>query len=115
MDATAFSIYAFGIYEMMAGLGFLAIPNLILSFLSMEKTTAPWIRVVGILAIIIGYYHFMIGQLTIEVLYWPTIFVRITFIILLILLVLTKKAPKKIILFGVVSLLSTIWTYWTLI
>ncbi len=31
MDGTAFSIYAFGIYEIIAGLGFLFFPNLILS------------------------------------------------------------------------------------
>ena len=115
MDATAFSIYAFGIYEIMAGLGFLAFPNSILSFLRIEKTLEPWIRIVGILAILIGYYHFMIGRLGIYDLYWPSIYVRIVFMLLLALLVLTKRAPKKIILFGVASLLSTIWTYATLI
>lgn len=115
MDATAFSIYAFGTYEIMAGLGFLAFPNSILSFLRMEKSIEPWIRIVGILAILIGYYHFMIGRLGINDLYWPTIYARILFIVLLALLVLAKKAPKKIILFGIASLLSTIWTYWTLI
>ncbi len=115
MDTTAFSIYAFGIYEIIAGIGFLSFPNLILSFLNMEKTIEPWIRVVGILGILIGYYHFKIGQLTISALYYSTIYVRIGFIFSLVLLALTKQAPKKIILFGVASILSTIWTYWTLL
>ena len=57
----------------------------------------------------------MIGRLGIYDLYWPSIYVRIVFMLLLALLVLTKRAPKKIILFGVASLLSTIWTYATLI
>ena len=90
MDGTAFSIYAFGIYEIMAGLGFLAFPNLILSFLKMEKNTEPWIRVVGILAILIGYYHFQIGQLAIHELYWTTMYVRVAFMLLLTFLALTK-------------------------
>jgi len=115
MDATSFSIYVFGIYEIIAGLGFLFFPNLILSFLRMEKTTEPWISIVGILGILIGYYHFQIGQLAIQELYWTSIYVRMTFMLLLIVLVLIKQAPKKIILFGVASILSTIWTYWTLL
>ncbi len=81
----------------------------------MEKTTEPWISVVGILAILIGYYHFQIGQLAIHELYWTTIYVRIAFMLLLSLLILIKQAPKKILLFGVASMLSMIWTYWTLI
>ena len=74
MDATPFSIYVFGIYEILAGFGFLFFPNLILSFLRMEKTTEPWINIVGILGILIGYYHFQIGQLAIQEQYFITFY-----------------------------------------
>ncbi|MFK7982985.1 MAG: hypothetical protein AB8G86_23600 [Saprospiraceae bacterium] len=115
MDAAALSIYAFGIYEMIAGLGFLCFPNLILSFFKIEKTVEPWIRMVGILAILIGFYHFKIGQLAIIQLYWVTIYARIGFICSIIGLVSTKQAPSQLILFSIASILSTIWTYFTLI
>ncbi len=57
MSSVALSVFVFGIYLVVAGLGFLVMPNTPLELLGVPTTDEPWIRVVGLLMVIIGYYY----------------------------------------------------------
>jgi EamA domain-containing membrane protein RarD len=52
------SFYAQLAYMAPMGLGFLFQPNLVLSTLGLEPTQEPWIRLVGLLALVLTYYYF---------------------------------------------------------
>ena len=58
MSAVALSIFVFGIYLIITGLGFAAIPNILLPLLKFPKSTEPWVRVVGIIVVVfIGKFY----------------------------------------------------------
>jgi len=56
MSNAAKSILVFGIYLVVIGLGFLVVPNTVLALFGFPTTNEPWIRVVGLLVLILGYY-----------------------------------------------------------
>ena len=59
MSRSAFSLRVFSIYMFALGSVLVAAPNLLLSFFGFAVTQEVWIRVVGMLVLIIGYLDFM--------------------------------------------------------
>jgi hypothetical protein len=57
MDSSTLSISVFGIYLIFAGAGFLFIPNVLLSFFKFSSTSELWIKVVGVLILIIALFY----------------------------------------------------------
>ena len=56
MSKAARSVFVFGIYLIVLGLGLLLFPNSLLGIISIPSTTEPWIRVVAMLLLILAYY-----------------------------------------------------------
>ncbi|MEA1881448.1 MAG: hypothetical protein U9N31_03525, partial [Candidatus Marinimicrobia bacterium] len=65
MSKPAKSVFFFGVYVVIAGLGFFIIPNTLLTLLGLQETTEPWIRILGFIAFILGYYYIRISKLEI--------------------------------------------------
>ncbi len=61
MSRAAKSLFAFGIYVIGAGVSFLAAPSMAVSLLRLPPATDGWVRVVGLLALVIGTYD-LIGS-----------------------------------------------------
>ena len=57
MTAAAKSLYYFGLYLYLAGATLIFIPNVFLSILGLPETNEAWIRIVGILTLVIGFYY----------------------------------------------------------
>jgi hypothetical protein len=57
MSSVTTSLLVFGIYLIVGGLGFAFAPNMGLGMFALPPTTEPWIRVVGTLILVIGYYY----------------------------------------------------------
>jgi glutathione S-transferase len=57
MDAAARSLVVFGGYLLANAVGLIFAPNLVLGLLGLPGTTEPWIRVLGLVAGVIGYYY----------------------------------------------------------
>ena len=57
MTAASKSVYYFGLYLYLTGITLIFIPNLFLSTLGLPETHEVWIRVVGVLAMVIGFYY----------------------------------------------------------
>ena len=58
MASAATTIKLFGVYVIMTGLTLLLTPNLLLALFGTPEAKEIWIRVLGALAIVVGYYYY---------------------------------------------------------
>lgn len=114
MSSSAISMFVFGIYVILLGMSQIFIPNKILPILKLPPTDEPWIRVLGVILAILGFYYMMAAQHEITIFFWATIIGRFGVLIGFVLLVLFKKAKPVLIIFGVIDTLGAIWTMVTM-
>lgn len=110
MSASALSVFVFGIYLIVAGAGFLFIPNSLLPIFKMPKTEEPWIRIMALLVILLGCYYVVAAQNELTVFFWSTVVGRFAILLGFALLVIAKKAKPVLITFGLVDAAGAIWT-----
>ena len=91
MNSATLSILIFGIYLLFVGTGFLFIPNILLPLFKLPKTEEPWIRVVGVLVLIIALFYLVAAYYNLTVIFWTTVFGRSFVLLSFGGLVLTKK------------------------
>ncbi len=115
MNSSTLSILVFGVYLIFVGVGFLFMPNLLLPLFKFPKTEEPWIRVVGILVLIIALFYLVAAYYNLTVIYWTTVFGRSFVFLSFAGLVIAKKSHPKLLLFGVIDALGAIWTLITLL
>lgn len=114
MNASAISLFVFGIYVILAGAGFVLIPNIILPVLKFPKTEEPWIKVLGIIIVLVGFYYIVAAENEFISFFWATVAGRFFVFVAFILLVVAKKAPPALIAFGLIDALGGLWTFLTL-
>ena len=114
MTKSAFSSFAWGLYLLFAGSGFLFIPNVLLPLFGLPTTTEVWIRVIGLLVAILGYYYIHCARTNALPFIRITVPGRIVFAIGLVALVLMGFSAPGLILIGVVDTLGALWTWWAL-
>lgn len=114
MSPSAISIFVFGIYVVLVGTGFLFIPNTVLPLLKFPKTNEPWIRVLGSVVVILGFYYIIAAQNELTPFFWATVIGRFALLVSFIVLVVTKKAQPMLIMFGVIDAAAGLWTLLTL-
>jgi hypothetical protein len=110
MSYAAKSILVFGIYMVLSGLGFLADPNTPMAMFGFPTTNEPWIRVVGILMIILGYYYIQSARNEVTYFFRLTVHARPFVLLCFIVLVIMGVAKPMLIVFGVIDLVGAIWT-----
>jgi hypothetical protein len=114
MTPAAKSIYYFGFYLYLVGATLIFIPNLFLSTLGIPETNEVWIRVLGVLVALIGFYYHQSGAKNISAFIPLTIPTRITVFIAFIVFVLLKMASPILIGIGGIDLAGAIWTFMAL-
>ncbi len=116
MSNTAKSIFCFGIYIIILGVSFMVVPNVFLSIITIPETTEVWIRIVGMLVFLIGYYYIRaaLNEEGMTNFFRWTVHARSSVIVFLIIFVILGFVKPIIILFGVIDLLAAIWTGITL-
>ena len=114
MSPSAISIFVFGIYIVLIGAGFLMIPNTILPLFKFPKTNEPWIRVMGTIVLILGFYYIIAAQNELTPFFWATVVGRFALLVSFIMLVVTKKAQPMLIMFGVIDAAGGLWTLLTM-
>lgn len=114
MSPSAISIFVFGIYIVLVGAGFLFIPNTVLPIFKFPKTNEPWIRVLGSVVVILGFYYIIAAQNELTPFFWATVIGRFAILVSFIVLVVTKKAKPMLITFGVIDAAGGLWTLLTL-
>ena len=111
MSNPARSITVFGVYLILSGLSFMTLPNIVLPLLGFQATTEVWIRVVGLLAAILGGYFLYSVRCDDRHFYRATVFARLAFFSGVTLFALLGLGSPLLVLFGLVDLAGASWTW----
>jgi hypothetical protein len=112
MSKAARSLFVFGIYLIVIGLGFLIIPNVVLRLFGFAETSEPWIRVMAMLLLLLAYYYIQAARNEMTGFFRYTVHARASVIVFFAAFVLLGLARPMLLLFAVVDLAAAIWT-WT--
>ena len=110
MNRAAVSVFVFSIYLVILGLVLVAVPNLLLSIFRIAETDEVWIRVVGMLVLILAYYYSTAARNNLTVFFRATVHARISVLVFFTAFVALGFAPATLILFGVIDAAAAIWT-----
>ena len=110
MSPAAKSLFVFGIYAVAAGAGLLLVPGLVLRTLGFPPAQDGWVRVVGVLAIVVGAYHIVGARNNLLSYIRASVWGRIAFALLLASLVVTSVMPTGLLLFAAIDLAAAVWT-----
>ncbi len=110
MHPASTSIKVFGLYVVITGLGLVFAPGLVLAPMGLPVPAEVWIRVLGVVAAILGYYYWVCGNANLVEFFRASIRGRIGFAVLVVLLIVLFKAPLQLLLFAGVDLAGAVWT-----
>ena len=111
MSLAAKILFVFGIYLFGLGLILLFVPNLILQFFGVPPTNEVWIRINGMFILCLSFYYVQAARNELTIFIRWTVWTRIAVIFYFAAFVLSVSAPKALLLFGLIDLLSAIWTW----
>ena len=111
MSQAAKSLFVFGIYLCGLGLVLVFVPNLILQVFGVPPTNEVWIRINGMFVLCLSFYYVQAARSELTVFIRWTVWARVAVIFYFAAFVLLVGAPKALLLFGLVDLLSAIWTW----
>ena len=114
MNRATTSILGWGIYLVAIGVTFLFLPNFALGLLGFSPTGEVWIRVLAMLAAILGYYHIRAARSGLTAFYPWTIHGRAFAVLCIVAFVVLNLAPPMLLLFAAFDLLGGLWTWWAL-
>ena len=110
MTNSARSVLVFAIYLVVLGLVLMIAPNFLLGLFSLPGVTDIWIRVVGMLVLLLGFYYSQAARQEMTEFFQWTVYARSSVILFFTAFVLLGLASPPLILFGAVDLLGAIWT-----
>ncbi len=111
MNNSAKSVYCFGLYLYLVGLTLIFVPNLFFQILHLPETNEVWIRIVGLLAFVLGFYYHRLAAMNITAFFKLTVPVRILVFVAFIAFVLLQFVEPVLILIGAVDLVGAVWTW----
>ncbi len=111
MHPAANSIKYFGFYAMLTGVGLALAPALVLMPMGIAAPTEIWIRVVGVLALVVGYYYWACGSANLVAFFRASVRGRALFAVLMVLLILVFSAPWQLLIFAAIDLAGAAWTF----
>jgi hypothetical protein len=114
MSHPAKSLFAFGIYLVGLGAILVVTPNTLLGLFGLPGTSEVWIRVAGMLVLLLGFYYIKAARKELTDFFQWTVYTRSSVIVFFIVFVLLGFVSPILILFGVVDLLGAVWTGLTL-
>lgn len=114
MTRAARSVFVFSIYLFVLGSILVIVPNRLLSLFGIPHTGEVWIRVVGMLVVIIGWYYLCAARHDLVPFFMCTVFGRTAVLVFFVGFVIAGFAPPILILFGVIDALGAVWTVATL-
>jgi hypothetical protein len=110
MSRSAISVFVFSIYLYLLGLVLVIIPDTLLGIFRFPKTDGLWIRVVGMLVIILGFYYSHAARAEFRPFLAWTVIGRTSVLLFFIAFVIADLAPPVLILFGVIDFAGAMWT-----
>ena len=114
MNQSTLSMMVFGLYISVLGLVFMIVPNPIITLFGFEPVTDIWIRIVGLILVILGYYYYMAIKEKAYNFYKWTAYGRFPIFFVFLAFVLLDLGPPILLLFGAFDTSCSIWTGWAL-
>ncbi len=114
MTPAAKSVYYFGFYLYLLGFTLIFIPNFLLKTMGLPETNEVWIRVVGLLVLLIGFYYHQAGAKNISAFIPLTIPTRMIVFVTFLAFALLQLASPMLAGFGAIDLAGAIWTFMAL-
>lgn len=111
MSRAAKSLFVFGVYLCVLGLILLLVPNLILRVFGVPPTNEVWKRINGMFVLCLSLYYVQAARNELTIFIRWTIWTRIAVMFYFAAFVLLVSAPKVLLVFGLIDLLSAIWTW----
>ncbi len=110
MSRAALSVFVFSIYLFILGAVLVIVPNVLLSLFRIPETNEVWVRVVGMLVLILGYYYSTAARNEMTMFLRATAYGRLSVLAFFIAFVVLGFAPSALILFGVIDAAAALWT-----
>ncbi len=110
MSKSAVSVFVFGLYLLLLGIFLIVAPNFLLGLFSIPSTSEVWIRVVGVLVLILSFYDIQSARKEMTEYIKLTVYARCSVIVFFTAFVLLGWVKPPLILFGAIDLLGAIWT-----
>ena len=114
MKRAARSILVVGIYLLLLGAALIAAPNLVLAPFGLPPTSDVWLRVVGVLVLVLGHYYVQAARHDLVPFYRATVPARVFVFLCFVAFVLFGLVKPPLILFGAIDLAGAAWTYFAL-
>ena len=114
MPAAA-TVNLFGYYVLITGLGLVLMPSRVLGLFGLPPATDGWVRVLGSLAVVVGYYYIRCAHANDRHFFRASVHGRFLFAGLTVLLVVAFGAPWQLLLFGAMDVLGALWTRYALV
>ncbi len=110
MSAVGRSLFVFGWYLAALGALLVVVPNVLLAVFGLPPTDEPWIRVAGVLVLVIAYFDVRMGREDFLPYARFTVHARVGVLVLFAALVVAGVARPILILFGAVDFAGALWT-----
>jgi hypothetical protein len=110
MSAVARSLVVFGWYLVAFGALLVLVPNLLFSIFGLPPTDEVWIRVVGVLVLIIGYFNVRLGRADFLPYAQLTVHARVSVFVFFVAFVLAGLVKPILILVGAIDFAGALWT-----
>ena len=111
MSYPAKTMLVFGCYLLALGLMLLLIPNLLLGIFQMPQTSEVWVRVVGMLLLILGAYYLAAARAELRPFMAWSVPSRASVLFFFAAFVFFAAAPPVLLLFATVDLGGALWTW----
>jgi len=111
MSKAARSSFVFGIYLVLLGLFLLIAPNTLITFFGLPAANDIWIRVVGMLLVLLSYYYIQAARKNLTDFFRWSVVARAPVIVFFAVFVILDLVKPILLLFGGVDLLAAMWTY----
>jgi hypothetical protein len=105
----AMSFFVFGLYMTVLGIALVLAPNPLLSLVGIAETTEVWVRVVGVLVVVIGILDVLIAQADLRVVMRWGIYLRSGAAASLVAFAAADLVEPGILIFAAVDALSVAW------
>jgi hypothetical protein len=111
MTAAAKSIFYFSLYLYVTGITLIFIPNIFLDIIRLPETNEVWIRVVGVLVLLLGFYYHQSAAANTVSFFKLTIPSRLAVLVFFTAFALFNFVSPVLIIFGIIDAVGAAWTW----
>lgn len=114
MSRGAISVFVFSIYLYIMGFVLVVTPGTFVKIFRFPEPDGLWIRVVGMLVLILGLYYSHAARAELRPFFTWTVIARSSVLLFFIAFVIADLAPPVLILFGVIDFAAAMWTFFAM-